>query len=143
MMKLMQISLFVENKPGSMTKPARILAEAGIDISTLMLADSKDYGILRLLTRDWEKAKAVLEKAAITVKVTEVLAVEIEDRPGGLVKIFEILERLGLNVAYMYAFTESRGDKAVVIFRFENPDAAIAALSKEGVGLVEAPKLFA
>ena len=141
-MKLKQISLFVENKPGSMTAPARILAAAGIDISTLMLADTKEYGILRILTRDWEKAKKALEDANFTVILTDVVAVEIEDRPGGLAKVFEALDNHQIDVDYMYAFTESRGTKAIVIFRFERPDEAIDALSKEGIGLVDGSLLF-
>ncbi len=142
-MKLKQISLFVENKPGSMTGPARILAEAGIDISTLMLADTKEYGILRILTRDWEKGKKALESAGLTVRLTDVVAVEIDDQPGGLAKVLEALERNSIDVDYMYAFTEQRGDKAIVIFRFERPDEAIASLSKEGIGLVDGLTLFA
>lgn len=141
-MKLKQISLFVENKPGSMTAPARVLADAKIDISTLMLADTKEYGILRILTREWERAQKVLEAAGFTVRLTDVVAVEIEDRPGGLAKVLEALERNSVNVDYMYAFTEQRADKAIVIFRFESPDDAIAALSKEGVGLVDGVTLF-
>ena len=141
-MKLKQISLFVENKPGAMTAPVRVLSEAGIDISTLMLADTTEYGILRILTRDWDKAKKALEGASFTVRLTDVVAVEIEDQPGGLAKVLASLDKYQIDVDYMYAFTEQRGTKAIVIFRFEKPDEAIAALSKEGIGLVDGSVLF-
>lgn len=141
-MKLKQISLFIENKTGSVSAPCKTLADAGVDISTLMLADTKDYGILRLLTRDWEKAKSLLEKAGYAAKTTDVVAVEVEDRPGGLAKVLEALERNSIDVAYMYAFTESRAGKAVLIFRFENPDMAIERLAKEGIGVLDSVALF-
>jgi len=142
-MKLKQVSLFLENKPGTMTIPCELLAKNGIDISTLMLADTKEYGILRILTRDWEKAFKTLEAAGCTVRTTEVVAVEIEDQPGGLAKVLRALESHSVNVDYMYAFTESRDNKAVVIFRFENPDAAIECLNKEGIPMVDSLSLFA
>jgi hypothetical protein len=141
-MKLKQISLFVENKPGALAAPCETLAAAGVDISTLMLADTKEYGILRLLTKDWEKAKKALEGASATVHVIDVVAVEIEDRPGGLAKVLKALGKHAIDVDYMYAFTESRDGKAIVIFRFEKPDDAIAALAKEGVGIVDGVTLF-
>ena len=142
-MKLKQISLFSENKPGALTAPCAILQKEGIDISTLMLADTKEYGILRILTRDWEKAKQALEKSGFTVRVTDVVAVQIDDRPGGLLCVLKALEACGIDINYMYAFTESRDNKAVVIFRFENPDAAIECLDKAGIGVVDGLSLFA
>ena len=141
-MKLTQISLFVENRPGAMIAPVGILAQEGIDISTLMLADTTEFGILRILTRDWQKAQKALEEAGFTTKLTDVVAVEIEDHPGGLARVIEALGRHSIDVDYMYAFTEQRGDKAIVIFRFECPDKAIAALSEEGIGLVDGMSLF-
>ena len=81
-MKLSQISLFLENKPGRLSEPCRVLANAGINILALSLADAEQFGILRLVMRDWEKAKKVLEEANFVVNVTEVVALEVEDRPG-------------------------------------------------------------
>jgi len=142
-MKIKQISLFVENKPGSMSGPCSLLAKAGVNISTLMLADTKDYGILRLVVRDWERAKSLLEAASFTVKTSDVVAVEIEDRPGGLAKVLAAFDKHSIDVAYMYAFASGREGRAILIVRFEEPDAAIASLSKEGIGLVDAVSLFA
>ena len=120
----------------------QVLAKAGINILTLSLADTQQFGILRLIVRDWEKAKDVLEAAGCVVKTTEVVAVEIEDRPGGLDALLGHIEKAGLNIEYMYAFTFGRDDKAVMIFRFEDPDAAVEALQQLGVNVVGSVELY-
>ncbi|MGD0500933.1 MAG: ACT domain-containing protein [Bryobacteraceae bacterium] len=132
-MKIHQLSLFLENKPGQMTGPCRVLARAGIDIRTLTLADTERFGILRLIVSDWRQARALLEEAGYAVNVTEVVAVEVGDRPGGLAGLLETLDGAGINVEYMYAFTFGRQDRAVLIFRFDQPDAAIERLQNAGV----------
>jgi len=142
-MKIKQISLFLENKPGAMSQPCALLQKEGIDISTMMLADTKEYGILRIVTRDWEKAKAVLEAAGLPVKVIDVVAVKIAHRPGGLLDVLQALEKHSVNVEYIYAFPEACDGNAIAVFRFDNPDAAIASLEKEGIGMVDSPSLFA
>ena len=141
-MKLAQLSLFLENKPSHLSAPCAALAEAGVNILTLQLADTRQFGILRLIVRDWEKAKEVLEKAGCVVKVTEVLAIEVPDRPGGLAELLATIDESGLNIEYMYAFTFGRGDKAVMIFRFSEPDAAITALQARGVNMVGGVDLY-
>src|SRR5512136_831771 len=104
-MKLNQLSVFLENKPGALSAPCRLLAQAGINIQTFSLADTQQFGILRLMVHDWAQAKALLEKQGYVVKVTEVVALEVPDRPGGLADLLELVERAGINVEYMYAFT--------------------------------------
>jgi len=140
--KLQQISVFLENKPGQLKMACDRLAEAGLNMLTLTLADTKNFGILRTIVQDWERASEVLTEAGFAVNVTEVLAVEVPDRPGGLADILGPLEAAGLNVEYMYAFTFGRRDKAVMIFRFNNIDAAIAALQEAGVSMVEKVELY-
>lgn len=135
-MKLHQLSVFVENSPGHLRAPCQALADAGISLVTLSLADTAQYGILRLIVRDWQRARAVLDAAGYVTKVTEVLAVEVPDRPGGMADVLRVLEEASINVDYMYAFTEKRDDKAVLIFRFENPDAAIEALRDSAVNVI-------
>lgn len=135
-MKIKQLSLFLENQAGKLRFPSKVLAEAGIDILTLSLADTQQFGILRLIVDDWERAKKVLETAGSVVKVTEVVAVEVENRPGGLSRILEILDDAGINIEYMYAFTFGRGDRAVLIFRFEDSDGAMRILEAKGVNIV-------
>jgi hypothetical protein len=141
-MKLHQLSLFLENKPGQLRPPCAALAKAGINIVTLSLADTEQFGILRLIVQDWQKAKKALEAAGGVVKVTEVLAIEVADRPGGLAGILEIVDRAGLNIEYMYAFAEKRGDKALLVFRFTDTDAALRALQAGGINVVDTVELF-
>jgi hypothetical protein len=141
-MKLQQLSVFLENKPGALKKVCAVLADAKINISTLSLADTKEYGILRLLIKDWEKAKAALEKGGYAVKQTEVLAVEVEDRPGGLAAMLAPIEAAGVNVEYMYAFSTGRGGKAVLIFRFSDLDQATDSLKGAGLNVLGDVDLF-
>ena len=141
-MKLHQLSVFLENQPGQLRVPCAVLADAGINIVTLSLADTEQFGILRLIVPDWQKAKTVLEAAGCVVKVTEVLAVEVADRPGGMAQLLEVMDRTGLNIEYMYAFTEKRSDKGILVFRFEDPDAAGQALQAAGVNIVGTVDLF-
>jgi hypothetical protein len=136
-MKIKQLSLFLENKPGALSRPARILARANVNILTLSIAEANQFGILRLILRDWEKAKKLLEKEGFVVKVTDVVAVEVADRPGGLAEILDALEKAAINVEFMYAFTEKRMNRGVLVFCFGNPDAAIAVLQKQGINVVE------
>jgi hypothetical protein len=141
-MKIKQLSVFLENKTGQLNAPVRILADAGINILTLCLADTQQFGILRLIVRDWEKAKEVLEKAGCVVNVTDVVAIEVSDQPGGLAGILDVTERHGINIEYMYAFTFGREDKAILVLRFEDPDAAIRSLTKHGVNVVAGVHLY-
>jgi hypothetical protein len=135
-MKIQQLSVFVENSPGHLRAPCRLLADAGVNLTTLSLADTQQFGILRLIVRDWQRAKAVLEAAGFAVNTVEVVAVEVPDRPGGLADVLQVIERAKVNVEYMYAFAEKRDDKAVLIFRFDDPDAAIRALQNSEINVV-------
>lgn len=142
-MKIKQLSLFIENKTGSLNTPCKLLAEAGINISTLTLADTKDYGVLRLLVQNWEDAKNVLEKNGLAVKVVDVIAVEVDHKTGSLANILSIFDEAGINVDYMYAFTEGVHGKAVLIFRFDDADAALAKLSgRDGIKLLYNAEIF-
>lgn len=141
-MPIKQLSLFVENQPGSLSKVCQVLKENRINISTLSLADTREYGILRLLIQEHERARDVLEKTGYVVKVTDVLALTVPDHPGGLADTLAILDKHALSVEYMYAFTYGRSNKAIIVFRFENPEKAIAMLKDEPIELVRAEELF-
>ena len=141
-MKINQLSVFLENKPGRLSVPCKALAKAGINILTLSLADTHQFGILRLIVKDWQKAKAVLEQAGCIVNVTEVVAIEVEDRPGGLAAVLEFIEKAGVNLEYMYAFTFGRADKAAIVFRFENPESALKLLQGKGINVVGSIDLY-
>ena len=131
-MKLNQIAVFLQNKPGHLSGICRTLADENINIVTLSLADTQQFGILRLIVKDWERAAKALERAGYLVQVREVVAAEVEDRPGGMADLLEIVSKAGLNVEYVYAFAFHNGNRAVLIFRFDDPDKAIAALKATG-----------
>ncbi len=141
-MKLNQLSVFLENKPGHLRQICRTLADAGINIVTLSLADTQQFGILRLIIKEWEQAKEVLEKSGAVVKVTEVVAIEIEDRPGGLADLLDIISEVNTNIEYMYAFTFGKRDKAIMVFRFDNPDDAIEKLKEKDVNVLGEVDIF-
>ena len=141
-MKIHQLSLFLENKPGHLAEPWRLLAREGVNIRTLSVADTAQFGILRLIISDWQKANDVLKSAGYAVNVTEVLAVEVSDRPGGLAEILEVFEHGPINIEYMYAFTFGRQAKAVLIFRFDKTDEAIARLQPAGINVVESVEVY-
>lgn len=135
-MKIHQLSVFLENKPGQMIGPCRLLAREGVDIRTLSLADTQQFGILRLIVSDWKSGAALLREAGYVVNVAEVVAVEVPDRPGGLFQVLEVFENSAVNIEYMYAFPFGRQDRAVLLFRFDQPDAAITLLQAAGMNVV-------
>jgi len=141
-MPIKQLSLFVENRPGSLNAVCRVLKEKNLSIRTLAMADTEQFGILRLLLKEHEQAKQALEEAGFIVKVTDVLALEVPDRAGGLSDILAILDKHGLAVEYMYAFTFGVNDRAILVFRFEDPLRAIAELKDEPVKLIRADDLY-
>lgn len=141
-MHVEQISIFIENKSGRLAEVTRILGEAGVNIRALSLADTSDFGILRLIVNDREKAKAVLKEKGFTVSKTDVVAVEVPDRPGGLSQILQTLDGENINVEYMYAFVERCGENAVIIFRFDETDRAIKCLLDKGFNVLEGERLY-
>jgi hypothetical protein len=142
-MKLQQVSLFLENRPGQLREPCEALAAAGIDILTMSLADTAQFGILRFIVRDPERAKKVLEDAGMVVRMTEVIPLEVENKPGGLAAALIAIENAGLGVEYMYDFgAASRGGKAAIVMRFEDPDKALAALAAAGIRVLAMEELL-
>jgi hypothetical protein len=141
-MKVEQISVFLENRAGRLEEVTRTLTEAGVNIRALSLADTSDFGILRLIVTDCEKAKKVLKENGFTVGRTNVVAAEVEDQPGGLHKILSLLSSNGINVEYMYAFVQQSGKNAVLIFRFDRTDQAIETLQEHGVHIIPGDELY-
>ena len=141
-MKVKQISLFMENRTGRLADVARTLGAAGVNIRALSLADTSDFGILRLIVNDIDRALDVLRASGHTTIVTEVIAVEVPDQPGGLATVLTALEKAGVNVEYMYAFVEKATDKAVLVFRFENMDEALSAFKKAEVSVLPAATVY-
>jgi hypothetical protein len=141
-MKIQQISLFAENKPGHISAPARLLAAEGVDIRSLYLADTEQFGIVRMIVSDCQRAITILDSHGFVVKLTEVLAVEVADQPGGMAEILGVLDGIGINIEYMYAFPYSCADGAILIFRFADLDAAIERLQSVGINLVTNQELL-
>jgi len=135
-MNVTQLSAFVTNKPGHLQRVLKVLADENINIVTLTIADTQDFGILRMIISDPEKGHQVLKAHHITTSVTDVLALEIEDVPGALHKALDAFAQMNLNIEYMYAFTEKREGKAVMIFRFEDIEAATSALQERGYNIL-------
>jgi hypothetical protein len=119
-----------------------VLGNAGINVRALSLADTSDFGILRLIVNDSAKAVDVLKQNQFTVSMTQVVAVEVSDRPGGLAHILDILQKENINVEYMYAFVERSSDNAVIIFRFDDIDKAIKTLTGKGITVLEGKKVY-
>ncbi|WP_432822956.1 ACT domain-containing protein [Trichloromonas sp.] len=141
-MKVEQISIFIENKSGRLAEVTRVLGEAGVNIRALSLADTSDFGILRLIVNKTDQAKSVLKEKGFTVNKTDVVAVEVPDRPMGLFGILEILDQGKVNVEYMYAFVERCGENAVIIFRFDNTEEAIQVLTQGGVNILQGERIY-
>ncbi len=141
-MKLKQLSVFLENRPGHLSHVSEVLAEAGINIVTMTLADTSEFGILRLIIRNWQRAKEVLEIAGFTVNTTDVLAIEVADEPGGLANILKVAEGGKLSVEYMYAFACKPKECALIVIRFDDPDHACTILKSAGIGIVSATEFY-
>jgi len=135
-MNIHQLSLFLENQPGKAVEPCRLLARAGVNIRTLTIADTQQFGILRLIVSDWERGRELLQEAGYVVNETEVVAVEVADRPGSLAGLLETLAASRVNIEYMYAFTFGGEGRAIMIFRFDRPEAAVEHLRAAGVNVL-------
>ena len=131
-MRIRQISMFIENKPGQLSTVCRDLAETGVNIPTLSPGDAADFGIVRMIVDDHEKAKMVLAEKGHIATVREVIAVCVPDRPGGMAEVMQVLDEAEANIEYSYAFAFHKGEKAVLVFRFDDNDKAERALKGAG-----------
>lgn len=141
-MLVKQISVFVENVPGKLVEVSQILGENNIDMSALSLADSSDFGILRLIVNDPDKAYQVLREHAFVVKLSEVIAVVIDDRPGGLTGVLQMLAQAKISLEYMYAFVGSQDGHAVVVLRPNDTEAALKILEENHVSTLEPKDIY-
>ena len=141
-MKVQQVSVFLENRAGRMAEVARLLGEHGINIRALCIADTANFGILRLIVNDVKRAEQVFREAGFTVDLTDVIAIEVPDTPGGLAGILDTLNQSGFSIEYLYAFVEKSADKAVVIFRFEDTDAVLKVIHTLGIRALTAEQVY-
>lgn len=137
-----QISVFLENKAGRLAHVTRVLGDAGINIRALSIADTSDFGILRLIVSDPDKAYKVLKEAGFTVSETEVIAVQVPDAPGGLASVLEQMSEENLNIEYLYAFLGTSENDALVIFKVEDIEKARKAFIERGIKFLDEKRLY-
>ncbi|QEY35746.1 ACT domain-containing protein [Caproiciproducens galactitolivorans] len=141
-MQIQQLSIFVENKSGRLAEITEVLAAARIDIRAISVADTSDFGILRLIVNKPDEAVAALKKAGLTVSLTNVIAMGIDDVPGAFSKAMRILADIGIDVEYMYAFISRKSGKAYVILRVKDSKKAVNALSSNGIQILTAEEFY-
>lgn len=141
-MLVKQISVFLENKSGRLADVTRTLADNNLNICALSIADTTDFGILRLIVNKPEDAEKVLSENGFTVSCTNVIAISVEDKPGGLSKALAILQENAIGIEYMYAFVGKAGNEASVILRVENPDEAIKTLANCDIAVIPSDKVY-
>ena len=132
-----QISVFVENKPGRVHRLTQVLRKNNVDLLTLSIADTKDYGILRCVTSDNKKAMAVLREAGFTVSETKLIGVEVPDRPGGLADVLDVFDECGISIEYLYSFAKTSDKRAVILFRVENTEEALRMLEGKDIRFID------
>lgn len=131
-MKVKQISVFLENKSGHLYEVCECLSRNGINIRALSIAETADYGVLRLIVNHPDEARSCLSKEGFTVSETDVIAVEVPDEPGGLAGVLKSLLEANINIEYVYCFVEKSGESAMVVFRLEDLERGIDALKVSG-----------
>lgn len=141
-MTIRQLSIFIENKPGHLRTACRLLADAGINVETMALADTEQFGILRFVIKDWQKARQVFEDQGFVVRESDLVAVSVADRPGGLADILEVLDQTKINIEYMYGYASRLPEKAVLFFRFNDINEAMQLLSDNNVAILSSEELF-
>ena len=141
-MLIKQVSVFVENKPAALEEVVQIIGSNDIDIYALSLADTTDFGILRLIVSDPDKAKEVLKAKGLIVKRTDVIAIVVEDKPGGLVHALDVMKKNDINIEYIYAFIGKNEKGATVVMKVNNPDEAINLLKDTDVEILTKHELY-
>ncbi|MBR5809400.1 MAG: acetolactate synthase [Clostridia bacterium] len=141
-MLVKQLSVFIENKPGRLAPIIEALGKNDIDISALSLADTSEYGIIRIIVNNPDKAKEILRELGVVVKITEVLTVAMDDTPGGLSKILDIFVKNDVNVDYMYAFVGTVTNKALMVVKVSDPELAVSVLNSAGISTADAKDIY-
>lgn len=142
-MRVVQLSVFVENQPGRLASVAKTLGDAGINIMAMTIAETREFGVVRMIVGDYEKGMRVLKDANFTVTTTNILAIEVDDKPGALASVLNAFTENGLNIEYMYAFVAKRSDAAILVFRFDDTQKAIDALAGSDVKVLTNDQIVA
>ena len=135
-MLVKQLSVFMENRPGRLYKLTHALGKEGVDFVTLSIADTKDYGIVRFIARDNERAYEILKNAGFTVGITERIGVEVDDKPNALAEVVALMEEADMNIEYLYSFVLTNHNTAKILMRVEDTDRAVAMLQQKGIKLL-------
>ena len=136
MMLVKQLSVFMENRPGRLYKLTHALGKEGIDFVTLSIADTKDYGIVRFIARDNERAFEILRNEGFTVGITELIGVEVDDKPNALAEVVALMEEADMNIEYLYSFVLTNHNSAKILMRVEDTERAVAMLQQKGIKLL-------
>jgi hypothetical protein len=132
-----QLSVFIENKPGRIFRLTQLLGQNKIDLVMLSIADTQDFGILRLITNDIQKSYSVLKDAGFTVSITELIGVEVPDIPGGLAHVLEVFDKCGISIEYLYSFARTSDKTAIILFRVEDSKSALVKLKESNITVTD------
>mgnify|MGYP000025824293 CR=1 FL=1 len=135
-MLVKQLSVFMENRPGRLYKLTNALGKEGIDFVTLSIADTKDFGIVRFIARDNERAYEILKREGFTVGITELIGIEVEDKPNGLAEVVSLMEEADMNIEYLYSFVLTNHNTAKILMRVEDTDRALKILTDKGIKIL-------
>lgn len=141
-MKIKQLSIFLQNRMGSLSKPLEVLSENDINIRAMCMADTSEFGILRLVVDNPEKGKEVLEENNFLVKLTEIIGVEMNDAPGGLTSVLEVIKENNIDLEYLYAFTHDKADKAILLLHTDDIDNLIDVLNNNNITITPAEEVY-
>ncbi len=136
MMLVKQLSVFMENRPGRLYKLTNALGKEGIDFVTLSIADTKDFGIVRFIARDNERAYGILKKEGFTVGITELIGVEVEDKPNALAEVVALMEQENINIEYLYSFVLTNHNSAKILMRVNETERAVGLLEEKGIKML-------
>ena len=140
-MKIKQLSIFLQNRMGSLSKPLEVLSEANINIRAMCMADTSEFGILRLVVDDPEKGKEVLDKDFL-VKITEIIGVEMNDTPGGLTTVLNVIKENNIDLEYLYAFTHDKIGKAILLLHSDDIDNLIEVLQNNNITIASSEEVY-
>ena len=141
-MKIKQLSIFLQNRMGSLSKPLEILSDAEVNLRAMCMADTSEFGILRLVVDNPEKGKKVLEENNFLVKITQIIGVEMDDEPGGLTDVLKIIKENEIDLEYLYAFTHNKYGKAILLLHSDNIDKLISVLEKNNITIVPSQEVY-
>lgn len=141
-MKIKQLSIFLQNKLGSLSKPLEVLSDAGVNIRAMCMADTSEFGILRLVVDNPIKGKEALENNNFLVKITDIIGVEMNDTPGGLTTVLKIIKEHEIDLEYLYAFTHDKQDKAILLLHADDLDNLISTLEENDITVVPSKEVY-